>query len=169
MIEEYKITQYNTIWLELKLINQMRETIQNWRPYSNAEGKTAREHTLQRQTVWQKQSYDLQTLLSFPQQRSSSATIKQQEFKIYYLFFSLALNFMELMGLSSLWILICELIIMSEKLCTDCSKSANHFSPLPHSPQKIQLRVARVLYHLNLNLANSFCGENAQVTSYLQI
>jgi len=52
MTVECEITQYNTIQLELKLINQIKwESVQNQRPYSNAEGEMATVHTLQRWAV----------------------------------------------------------------------------------------------------------------------
>ena len=41
----------------------------NHRPYSNAEGKTAREHSLQRQAEKEGQSCDSQSVLSFPLNR----------------------------------------------------------------------------------------------------
>jgi len=43
-----------------------RECPKNWRPYSNAEGKTAREHTSQMSRKRKGTSRDPQTVLSFP-------------------------------------------------------------------------------------------------------
>jgi len=44
-VAECEIIKCNTVWLELKIINKMRECFQNWSPYSNVVGEAVREQT----------------------------------------------------------------------------------------------------------------------------
>jgi len=61
-----KTTQYSIIGIKANKSNKMKQCPS---PYSNAEGKMAREHAPQMSRKGRRMSHDLQTVLSFPLNR----------------------------------------------------------------------------------------------------